>query len=178
MSKKATKALNNKYYVARYNASKANDCFTSREKSAEVLNIDRTRLSRIELGTVVPYPEEVLAMSKAYGIPELCNGYCSGDCPIGKETLRPINADSLDRLILQFLGSSKKMEDISEQLIEITADGIVDETEAATFDALLEELEKMSVNIQSLMLWSQKNKDYMQNKDDMRMDSAVNIKEK
>ena len=70
------------------------------------------------------------------------------------------------------------MEDISEQLIEITADGIVDETEAATFDALLEELEKMSVNIQSLMLWAQKNKDYMQNKDDMRMDSAVNIKEK
>ena len=71
MSKKATKALNNKYYVARYNASKVNDNLTSREKSAEVLNIDRTRLSRIELGTVVPYPEEVLSMSKAYDIPEL-----------------------------------------------------------------------------------------------------------
>ena len=55
MSKKATKALNNKYYVARYNDSKNNDSLTSREKSAEVLNIDRTRLSRIELGTVVPY---------------------------------------------------------------------------------------------------------------------------
>lgn len=65
MSKKATKALNNKYYVARYNASKNNDSLTSREKSAEVLNIDRTRLSRIELGIVVPYPEEVLSMSKA-----------------------------------------------------------------------------------------------------------------
>ena len=94
MSKKATKALNNKYYVARYNASKVNDNLTSREKSAEVLNIDRTRLSRIELGTVVPYPEEVLSMSKAYDIPELCNSYCSGDCPIGKETVKPINADS------------------------------------------------------------------------------------
>lgn len=53
MSKKATKALNNKYYVARYNASKVNDNLTSREKSAEVLNIDRTRLSRIELGYVI-----------------------------------------------------------------------------------------------------------------------------
>ena len=154
MSKKATKALNNKYYVARYNASKNNDSLTSREKSAEVLNIDRTRL-----GTVVPYPEEVLSMSKAYDIPELCNSYCSSDCPIGKETVKPINADSLDRLILQFLGSSKKMEDISEQLIEITADGIVDETEVAAFDAILDELERMSVNIQSLMLWAQKNRD-------------------
>ena len=146
MSKKATKALNNKYYVARYNASKVNDSLTSREKSAEVLNIDRTRLSRIELGTVIPYPEEVLSMSKAYDIPELCNSYCSGDCPIGKETVKPINADSLDRLI------------------EITADGIVDETEAAAFDAVLDELDKMSVNIQSLMLWAQKNRDVLKNK--------------
>ena len=162
MSKKATKALNNKYYVARYNASKNNDSLTSREKSAEVLNIDRTRLSRIELGTVVPYPEEVLSMSKAYDIPELCNSYCSSDCPIGKETVKPINADSLDRLILQFLGSSKKMEDISEQLIEITADGIVDEV--AAFDAILDELERMSVNIQSLMLWAQKNRDALKEK--------------
>ena len=82
----------------------------------------------------------------------------------GKETVKPINADSLDRLILQFLGSSKKMEDISEQLIEITADGIVDETEVAAFDAILDELERMSVNIQSLMLWAQKNRDALQEK--------------
>lgn len=69
MSKKATKALNNKYYVARYNASKVNDNLTSREKSAEVLNIDRTRLSRIELGTVVPYPEEVLPCQRRMTYP-------------------------------------------------------------------------------------------------------------
>lgn len=163
MSKKATKALNNKYYVARYNASKKDESFTSREKTAEILNIDRTRLSRIELGTVVPYPEEVLAMSKAYDLPELCNIYCSSECPIGRETIKPINADSLDRLILQFLGSSQKMEDITTQLIDLTEDGMVDETELAKFDAVLVELEKMSVNIQSLMLWAKKNKDSINN---------------
>jgi len=163
MSKKATKALNNKYYVARYNASKRDESFTSREKTAEILNIDRTRLSRIELGTVVPYPEEVLAMSKAYDLPELCNIYCSSECPIGRETIKPINADSLDRLILQFLGSSQKMEDITTQLIDLTEDGMVDETEIAKFDAVLVELEKMSVNIQSLMLWAKKNKDSINN---------------
>ncbi len=163
MSKKATKALNNKYYVARYNASKKDESFTSREKTAEILNIDRTRLSRIELGTVVPYPEEVLAMSKAYDLPELCNIYCSSECPIGRETIKPINADSLDRLILQFLGSSQKMENITTQLIDLTEDGMVDETEIAKFDAVLVELEKMSVNIQSLMLWAKKNKDSINN---------------
>lgn len=163
MSKKATKALNNKYYVARYNASKKDESFTSREKTAEILSIDRTRLSRIELGTVVPYPEEVLAMSKAYDLPELCNIYCSTECPIGRETIKPINADSLDRLILQFLGSSQKMENITTQLIDLTEDGMVDETEVAKFDAVLVELEKMSVNIQSLMLWAKKNKDALNN---------------
>ena len=79
MSKKATKALNNPYYIARYNASKNNPNLTSREKTAEILNIDRTRLSRIELGMSVPYPEEVLAMADVYEIPELCNMYCSGE---------------------------------------------------------------------------------------------------
>ena len=93
MSKKATKALNNPYYIARYNASKNNPNLTSREKTAEILNIDRTRLSRIELGMSVPYPEEVLAMADVYEIPELCNMYCSGECAIGRETVKPINAD-------------------------------------------------------------------------------------
>lgn len=163
MSKKATKALNNRYYIARYNASRSNPALTSREKAAEILNIDRTRLSRIELGTVVPYPEEVLAMSKAYDYPELCNIYCSEDCPVGIVTVKPINADSLDRLILQFLGSSQKMEDITTKLIDITEDGMVDESEIMQFDAVLTELEKMSVNIQSLMLWAQKNKEKLKN---------------
>ena len=136
MSKKATKALNNPYYIARYNASKNNPNLTCREKTAEILNIDRTRLSRIELGMSVPYPEEVLGMADVYEIPELCNMYCSGECAIGRETVKPINADSLDRLILQFLGSSQKMENITEQLINITSDGIVDEGELEQFDYL------------------------------------------
>ena len=92
MSKKATKALNNPYYIARYNASKNNPNLTSREKTAEILNIDRTRLSRIELGMSVPYPEEVLAMADVYEIPELCNMYCSGECAIGRETVKPIGS--------------------------------------------------------------------------------------
>ena len=40
MSKKATKALNNRYYIARYNASRSNPALTSREKAAEILNIE------------------------------------------------------------------------------------------------------------------------------------------
>ena len=38
-----------------------------------------------------------------------------------------------------------------------------DESEIMQFDAVLTELEKMSVNIQSLMLWAQKNKEKLKN---------------
>ena len=64
MGKKATKAADNMYYLARCEAAETNADFSSREKAAELVGIDRTRLARIELDTIVPYPEEVKAMAK------------------------------------------------------------------------------------------------------------------
>ena len=78
MGKKATKAADNMYYLARSEAAEENSDFSSREKAAELIGIDRTRLARIELDTIPPYPEEVKAMAEAYNMPELCNAYCGG----------------------------------------------------------------------------------------------------
>ena len=64
MGKKATKAADNMYYLARCEAAETNADFSSREKAAELVGIDRTRLARIELDTIVPYPEEVKAMPR------------------------------------------------------------------------------------------------------------------
>lgn len=79
MGKKATKAADNMYYLARCEAAETNVDFSSREKAAELVGIDRTRLARIELDTIVPYPEEVKAMAKAYNTPELNNSFCARD---------------------------------------------------------------------------------------------------
>ena len=76
MGKKATKAADNMYYLARSEAAEFNEDLSSREKAAELVGIDRTRLARIELDTISPYPEEVKAMAKVYNTPELCNSYC------------------------------------------------------------------------------------------------------
>ena len=64
MGKKATKAADNMYYLARCEAAESKDEFSSREKAAEIIGIDRTRLARIELDTIAPYPEEVKAMAE------------------------------------------------------------------------------------------------------------------
>ena len=63
MSKYATKAAGNMFCQARYEAAKFNERLSSREGAAEELGVDRTRLARIELGSVIPYPEEVLLIS-------------------------------------------------------------------------------------------------------------------
>ena len=54
MGKKATKTLDNMYYKARMEAAEQCEDFSSREKAAEILGIDRTRLARIELETILP----------------------------------------------------------------------------------------------------------------------------
>lgn len=157
MGKKATKAADNIYYIARYEASKTNDDFTSREKAAEILGIDRTRLARIELDTIIPYPEEVLAMARIYNAPELCNSYCARECPIGKKSVTEVTIDDFDRLALKVLGSLKDIDSLRMSLIAISEDGIISESEKETFHNILNSLEKISINAKALHIWAQKN---------------------
>jgi len=157
MGKNATKASNNMYYLARKEASLSNEDFTSREKTAEIIGIDRTRLARIELDTIIPYPEEVLAMAKAYNSPELYNSFCANECPIGRLTVPEVQMDDFDRLSLKVLGSLKDIDSIRMSLIAISEDGVIDETEQETFHEILDSLEKISTNAKALKLWAQKN---------------------
>lgn len=67
MSKFATKAAANMFCQARYEAAKSNERLSSREGAAEEIGIDRTRLARIELGSTIPYQEEVLLITQQNG---------------------------------------------------------------------------------------------------------------
>ncbi len=157
MGKKATKAADNMYYLARCEAESTNDDFSSREKAAEIIGIDRTRLARIELDTLAPYPEEVKAMAEAYNVPELCNAYCARECPIGRDSVREVNIDDFDRLALKVLGSLKNIDELRASLIAISEDGVIEECEQATFQGILDSLENISTNAKALQLWAIKN---------------------
>ena len=87
MGRKASKATDNIYYKARQEAALINDIYTSREKAAGKLGIERSRLARIELGQIEPYAEEVDIMATAYNAPHLCTDYCNNVCPIGMRRL-------------------------------------------------------------------------------------------
>ncbi|MBE5893777.1 MAG: helix-turn-helix domain-containing protein [Lachnospiraceae bacterium] len=157
MGKKATKAADNMYYLARCEAGEGNPELSSRESAAEVIGIDRTRLARIELDTISPYPEEVAAMAKAYNTPELCNSYCARECPIGRENVKEVTIDDLDRLTLKVLGSLKDIDDLRGSLIAVSEDGVITECEKPVFQNILDSLEKISLNAKALRLWAIKN---------------------
>ena len=157
MGKKATKAADNMYYLARCEAAESDEAFSSREKAAELIGIDRTRLARIELDTIAPYPEEVKAMAEVYNMPELCNSYCARECPIGKNSVHELTIDDFDRLALKVLGSLKDIDALRLSLIAISEDGVIDESEQETFQNILDSLEKISTNAKALQLWAIKN---------------------
>lgn len=157
MGKKATKAADNMYCIARYEAANVQDDFSSREKASELLGMDRTRLANIELGNITPYPDEVLQMSKLYNTPELCNAYCAKECPIGKTTVKKVKIDDFDRLALKVLGSLKDIDSLRMSLIAISEDGVITKSEEPEFNSILDALDKISNNAKALQLWAKKN---------------------
>lgn len=85
MPRNPTNAADNVSCIARKKASAFNHKLNSSEGAAEVLGLDRTRMVRIELGSLWPYPEDVLVMVDGFNAPELLNHYCCDVCPIGCE---------------------------------------------------------------------------------------------
>ena len=125
MPKQATKAADNAFYKARIAASKCNDRLASREGASEELGIDRTRLARIELGSLNSYPEEVLLMADYYDAPELANHYCSQICPLGRKTVPPAEVRSIDRLTIRIISALGEADGITEAILDIAEDGII-----------------------------------------------------
>ena len=111
------------------------------------------RLERIENGKLDIHPEEVMLLSEIYGEPTLCNHYCSKDCPIGQKYVPEIKVKDLTQIVLEMLSSLNSMKKNQERLIEITADGIIEDDEIKDFVFIQKELERISITVETLQLW-------------------------
>ncbi len=132
------------------------DLGLSREKASELLEaLPPERIEKIENEKSLPHPDEVLAMAKGYKCPELCNYYCANECPIGKQYVPEIKVKDLSQIVLEMLASLNSMHKKQERLIEITADGIIDNDEIKDFVQIQEELERISITVETLQLWSE-----------------------
>lgn len=120
------------------------------------MSIDRGRLYRIESGIANPYPDEICLMADLYNAPELENYFCTNMCPLGVNIPKAEMAD-LDRISIKALSIFRKLGDTKELLLDITEDGVIDESEKADMQKILENLEELEQVTQSLKLWVKKN---------------------
>lgn len=148
MGRRSTKENKNIYQTSREDAG------LTREDAAELMEfVSSDRIEKIESEKSAPHPEEILAMADAYRKPSLCNQYCSHDCPIGREYVPEIKTKDLAQITLEMLASLTSVEKERDKLIEITADGAIQEDEYKDFSLIQEKLEKISMTADALQLW-------------------------
>ena len=128
----------------------------SREKAAELTEIEPYKIERIENEKIQASPWDVVSMASAYKEPQLCNYYCANECPIGMKYVPEIKIKDLSQVVLEMLASLNTMKKSQERLIEITADGKIENDELEDFIHIQKELERISITVESLQLWTEK----------------------
>lgn len=151
MPKKSTIKHRNAYLESR------EACDLTRAQASELTGISESRIEKIESEKILPYPEDVLAMADAYKNPALANHYCAVDCPIGRKYVPEVENKSLSEIVLSMLALLNSMNKKRERMIEITADGKIDEAELQDFVRIQKELDEISANADSLRLWIDQN---------------------
>lgn len=148
MGRKSTRENKNAYQISRESQN------LTRDAAAELLDfISADRIEKIESEKSVPHPEEILAMAECYKNPSLCNYYCSHECPIGQEFVPEVQVKDLAQITVEMMVSLNKLAKEKDRLLEITVDGQITEDEMSDFAKIEEELDEMSMTIDSLKLW-------------------------
>ena len=129
----------------------------TREAASELLEaMSPERIEKIENDRTMPHPDEVLLMAQKYKQPRLCNYYCANQCPIGQQYVPEIKVKDLSQIVLETIASLNAMQRQKERLIEITVDGQISGDELADFVHIQEELEKISIAVETLQLWCER----------------------
>ena len=151
MARVSTKENKNIYQLTREGLK------LSREAASELLeSIPPERIEKIENERSLPHPDEVLVMSDKYMQPSLCNYYCANQCPIGQQYVPEIKVKDLSQIVLEMLASLNSVSKQKDRLIEITADGKISGDELEDFIFIQEELERISITVETLQLWSER----------------------
>lgn len=151
MARRSTRENKNLYHTTREHLG------LTREAASELLEtIAPERIEKIENERLLPHPDEVLCMAQKYQQPSLCNYYCANQCPIGQQYVPEVKAKDLSQIVLEMLASLNSMQKKQERLIEITVDGHISGDEVEDFVFIQDELEKISLAVETLQLWSEK----------------------
>lgn len=149
----------NVYFAARKSAAMYNDKLYSREGASELLGLSPSTLADYELGNTKVVPvDKVVLMADLYNAPELKTGYCKHECPIGREMSLATKQKGIEGIALRLLRelSPSRIDRISEELIDISEDGIISDDEKPRMREVLQSLDRLSEVISELKLVGEK----------------------
>ena len=151
MGKRSTRENKNIYQLSREAMG-----FT-REKAAEEMEIiSDDRIEKIESERSLPHPDEILLMSRCYHAPDLCNYYCSHECPIGRLYVPEVRPQELGQIALEAASTLNRLQKEKDRLIDIAVDGAISEDEKEDFLRIREQLMQLSSTATALRLWVEK----------------------
>lgn len=107
----------------------------SQEALAEKLYVSRQAVSKWEVGTTLPETDKLIAISDFFNV--------SIDYLL-KENIQLNNDEGLDRIVLKFLGAAQDMDEISQKLVDIMKDGVIDREEKKQMTCIVESLDEIS----------------------------------
>ena len=115
----------------------------SQEALAEKLNVSRQAISKWELGTTLPETEKMIVISDFFDV--------SIDYLL-KDNFKVNKGESLDRVVMKFLGSAQDMDMISKELVDIMRDGTIDDKEKLRIDEIVDTLDAITEIINEIKL--------------------------
>ena len=107
----------------------------SQEVLAEKLSVSRQAVSKWETGPTLPETDKLIAISELFNV------------SIDSLLIDSINLntfESMDRILVKFLSSARDMDDISEELLDIMRDGMIDSTERLKVDEIIKTLDSVA----------------------------------
>lgn len=149
----------NVYFKSRKKAAIYNERLYSREGAAELLGISVSTLADYELGNTKVVPvDKVVLMADLYKAPELKNQYCKTECPIGQQMPIATEIKGLEGITLRLLREfdADMISEMKQQLMDIAADGVIDEDERPHLQKILGKLDDITKAISEMRLVGEK----------------------
>ncbi len=172
MGKECENGNQNVYFQARKTASSYNPKLYSREGASELLGVSVSTLADYELGNTKVVPvDKVVLMADLYNCPELKNGYCKHECPIGKTMPIATKQDSIERVALRILKEldTDSIAVMLKTVVSVSAGGNVGNEDMDEIDRISKKMENIQQAISEFQLIAEKLRG---GKDDSRQDDG------
>lgn len=158
MSKKVTKAADNRYCKARLKAAEYNKKFLTRAGAIEELpGVSEDCLKKYELDINKPPNLVVMLMADAYNEPELRYWYCANECPLGK-SCREVPEMPPERVVLRVQNAIALADKPIKDLSRMLEDGVIDEEEKKELPFICEDMLELKRRLDELLVVIEKTK--------------------